>query len=92
MNLVFSYPLTIYPTNIVLDSMLFGSLDETSKLRIFLEGLSRTVVLIIGMLLAIFFYDSLDKVLALSGTMLGTTVVLFIPAVCHYRLIASKAN
>jgi hypothetical protein len=40
-------------------------------------------------LLAIFLYDKLDKVIALSGTFLGTTVVLFIPEACHYKLVAS---
>jgi hypothetical protein len=44
------------------------------------------------MILAIFFYDKLDKILALSGTLLGTTVVLLIPALCHYKLmVKSKA-
>ena len=42
--------------------------------------------MIVGMLMAIFFYDKLDKILALCGTILGTTVVLFIPAICHYKI------
>lgn len=92
LNLVFSYPLTIYPTNIIIDSILFSSLPESSNLRLFLENFSRTIVLLIAMLLALFFYNSLDKLMALSGTILGTTVVLFIPSLCHYKLIARKEN
>lgn len=50
-NIMFSYPLTIYPTNIVLDSILFR------KPRYWIENFVRLVVLILGMVLAISFYD-----------------------------------
>jgi len=53
-----------------------------------MENFSHTIVLIVGMILAIYLYDSLDKVLALCGAILGTTVVLFIPSLCHYKLVA----
>jgi len=89
-NLLFSYPLTIYPTNVVIDNILFDrilKLQEGSTHRYWLENFSRICVLVIGILLAVFFYDQLDKILALMGTILGTTVVLFIPACCHYRIM-----
>lgn len=86
-NLLFSYPLTIYPTNIILDEVLFGCLPETSRVRLALETLMRTLVLAAGMTLAVFFYDDLDRILAMSGCLLGTTVVLIVPSVCHYVLI-----
>ena len=92
-NLVFSYPLTIFPTNLVIDSILFDDilkLEENSKVRLWAENFSRGVVCLIGVLLAVFLYDKLDKVIALSGTFLGTTVVLFIPATCHFKLVASS--
>ena len=61
--------------------------SELKKIYWF-ENISHSVVLVIGMLLAIYLYDHLDKVLALCGAILGTTVVLFIPSVCHFKLIA----
>lgn len=89
-NLLFSYPLCIYPTNLVIDNLLFDrllNLQRGSTRRYWLENVSRICVLLAGILLAIFFYDKLDKILALCGTILGTTVVLFIPACCHYTIM-----
>ena len=92
-NIVFSYPITIYPTNVILDTILFDqifNIDEGSKKRYYFENLLRVVVLIIGIVLAVFFYDQLDKIMALGGTILGTTVVLFTPAACHYKIVQSS--
>ena len=41
-----------------------------------------------GIVCAMYLKDSLDKIFALSGTVLGTTVVMSIPAVCHLKLLA----
>jgi amino acid permease len=93
LNLVFSYPLCIFPTNLVIDSIIFDDflkLEPNTKKRLWAENVSRAVVCIMGVLLAVFLYDKLDKVIALSGTFLGTTVVLFIPATCHYKLVATS--
>jgi len=62
--------------------------DHQQTRRTIYENISHSLVLIIGMTLAVFFYDKLDRILAFSGTILGTMVVLFVPSVCHYRLIA----
>lgn len=50
-NILFSYPLTIFPTNIVLDSILFRSPNHC------LGNIVRLIVLFVGMALAISFYD-----------------------------------
>ena len=57
---MFSYPLTIYPTNVVIDNIIFDrmlNLQEGSRKRYWLENLSRLIVLIAGIVLAVFFYD-----------------------------------
>ena len=58
LNLVFSYPLTIYITNIILESYTFskGTLKGKDKCRYWMKNLQRTIVLIIGILCAIFFH------------------------------------
>ena len=84
LNLVFSYPLTIYPTNIILDSIFLSSFREGTCSRSFLEKLIRTIVLLSAILLAVYLYSHLDIFLAASGTFLGTTVVLLIPSLCHH--------
>jgi hypothetical protein len=50
------------------------------------------VVVLAGMLLAIFLYQHLDKVLGLCGSILGTTVVLMIPSRLHFLLISKRED
>ena len=88
-NLLFSYPLCIYPTNMIIDSHLFKWLEEGSERRLIYENISHSLVLLLALLSALFFYQYLDKILAVIGTVCGLTVVLIIPSICHYKLIAT---
>lgn len=87
-NLVFSYPLTIFITNLILESFTFKNFKENNKQRKYLKNAQRSIVLLLGIVCAIYLKESLDKLLALSGTILGTNVVMSIPAICHLRLMA----
>lgn len=87
-NLIFSYPLIIYITNIILESYIFKSWKKATSCRKWSKNLQRTIVLLLGIIAAMYLKDCLDKVLALSGTLLGTTVVLIIPTLCHQKLLA----
>ena len=88
-NLMFSYPLCIYPTNMIIDASLFKSVTPNSTKRLVYENISHTIVLIIAIILALWLYEYLDKVLAIIGTVCGLSVVLVIPSICHYKLIAT---
>lgn len=46
------------------------------------------MVLASAIIVSIYFAATLDKVLALTGTIFGTAVVMTIPTLCHYNLIA----
>ena len=87
-NLVFSYPLIIYMTNIILEGFMFKSWKKATNARKYCKNLSRSMVLLLGIIAAMYLKDMLDKVLALCGTLLGSTVVMTIPALCHYKLLA----
>jgi len=87
-NLVFSYPLVIYMTNQILEAYLFSSWKKRSKCRKWSKNFSRSMVLASSIIVSIYFADTLDKVLALTGTIFGTAVVMTIPTLCHYSLIA----
>jgi len=63
-----------------------------ARRQYWLENLSHTVVLILGILMAVYFYDYLDKVLALCGSVLGTSVVLLTPSLCHYKIVAKNSG
>ena len=44
-----------------------------------------------AILIAIYYFHKLDKILALSGTLLGTPLVMTFPAICHYKLVAKSS-
>lgn len=47
-------------------------------------------IVILGLVLAITLYHDLDKVLATTGVLFGTFVVLLVPSLCHYKLLATN--
>lgn len=53
--IVFSYPVTIYVTNYVIESIIFKRMAH-STLRKWLKNLSRTIVLAIGTIVGTIFY------------------------------------
>lgn len=63
---------------------------QYSVLRTWLKNLSRTVVVTIGVLVALFFYYSLHKILSFSGVVIGSFVVLITPSLVHYKVVATS--
>ena len=88
LNLVFSYPLTIYPTNKIIESFLFVRMKEVTTKRKWLKNLSRTVVAFLGCYFSILFKDVLDDFLGVTGAVLGISIILIIPTLCHYKICA----
>jgi len=73
----------------IIDAHLFyNCFEEGSSKRVFVENVSHTIVLVGAMLLALVSYHYLDKLLAIIGCFYGLTVVLILPSICHYKLIA----
>jgi len=84
-NLVFSYPLTIYPANQILENFMFGSLKHSRKttLRKWLKNLSRFLVVTAGCACSIFLQPILDQFLGISGAVIGIPIILIVPTLCH---------
>lgn len=59
-NLVFSYPITIHPTNNILESFLFAFLNPESKVRYWLSNFTRMVICFLGCFFSIMFQSRLD--------------------------------
>ena len=87
-NLVFSYPLTIYPTNRIVESFVFAKMTENTLKRKWLKNLSRTIVCFLACFLSITFTNVLDQFLGVSGALLGVPIILIMPTLCHYILVA----
>jgi len=89
-NIIFSYPLIIPIIIQIIEGYLFKNMNY-SVLRTWLKNLSRTSILVIGLLVAYFFYYSIHKILSFYGVVLGSFVVLITPCLIHYKLMAETS-
>ena len=88
-NLVFSYPLTIYPTNTILEGFILSGISkENTTIRLVLENFSRFCICVLGCFCSIIFQAKLDQFLGISGAVLGIPIILIVPSICHFKLCA----
>ena len=85
--LLFTYPLQMYPANIVIESYLVPGWPKSRK-RQMVKNISRTLVVAASCLLAISVYDKLEKLLAVVGALTCCPMAFTLPSLCHYKLIA----
>lgn len=87
LNLVFSYPLVINPTNNVIETYLFGSWKK-SRSRQMSKNVSRTVVIAASCILALVVYNKLTEFLSITGALTCTPIAFTLPAIFHYKMCA----
>lgn len=87
-NLACSYPLCVYPVNLILESYLFKGFTEKTPARKWLKNISRCFVVASAAFFAVVFSSKLDKFLSLLGALLCAPLAFTIPTLCHYKLIA----
>lgn len=63
-------------------------MKEVTTKRIWLKNLSRTIVAFLGCYFSILFKESLDDFLGVTGAVLGISIILIIPTLCHYKICA----
>jgi proton-coupled amino acid transporter len=88
LNLIFSYPLTSACISEGLQSAFFYEGAEHDPKQYWKVNALRSTVPIAGVIVSITVAKSLDKVISLMGAILGVTIVLMIPAFCHFKLLA----
>lgn len=88
-NLVFSYPLTIFPANRILESFIFSSKESSSVSRKWMINFSRFLMVVFACFCSINLQAILDQFLGISGAVLGIPIILIVPTLCHLRLCAS---
>jgi len=82
-NLIFSYPLVIFPANMVIESYLFAGWPK-SKRRQWMKNLSRTIIVALTVVIAILVWDKLDKFLSITGSLFCTPIAFILPSLFHY--------
>ncbi|CAI2365133.1 unnamed protein product [Moneuplotes crassus] len=88
-NLVISYPLVIYPSNVIIESYSIDKIPP-SKSRFWLRNLSRALVVFITFFIGIYLEDTLDRLLSVVGSLTCTPVAFIMPAVFHLQLVAES--
>ncbi len=63
---------------------------QYSILRKWLKNLTRTIIVITTLFIALTFYSSLHKIIGLTGVILGSIVVLITPALINNKLYAES--
>jgi hypothetical protein len=87
--IIFSFPLNIYITNYVVESLIFCEMRH-SETRKWLKNLSRTLIVALSLIVSTFFYYYLPKITGLIGVLIGTTVVMITPALLHNAIVAKS--
>lgn len=90
-NLIFSYSITIQPTNIILGNW-FCSRAPKGKCRHWLKNLQRSVVVLISVVIALTVADKIDQFLGLVGALLCAPLAMTIPALVHLSLLAKTTT
>ena len=86
--MVISYPLMLNVANDIIESWLFGKIRLSRLKRRLIENLSRTVLGIITVFLAILANDKLDSFVSMIGAFACIPLAFTLPALFHYRLCA----
>lgn len=86
-NLIFSYPLILYPANIIIESYVFSKL-QFSIMRKWLKNLYRTVMVAFTVVIALLLGNKLGSFLAFLGAFACTPIAFTLPTLFHYKLCA----
>jgi len=86
-NLLCTYPLTLYPVFTILEGELFSNWKKT-PLRKWSKNLLRAATVVSQIILSIIFASKLDKFLGLVGALLCAPLAFMLPTMCHYKLLA----
>ena len=87
LNLVFSFPLQIYPVEIIFENLLFDGWPKSRKRQMF-KNMSRSVIVFFVVCMTIMLKDKFDKFLAILGSVTCTPMAFTFPAMFHLKAVA----
>jgi len=85
LNLVFTYPLMIYPANNVIESYLYKGWPKSRK-RQMCKNFNRFLMVIFTVIIAIILGPSLDKFLSVLGGVGCAPIAFIFPALFHSKI------
>lgn len=86
-NLVFSYPLILYPAHIVVENYLYHSWPKSKK-RQWSKNFTRALLVAFTVVVTIAMQHKVDKFLGILGAVSCTPIAFTFPALFHYKAAA----
>jgi len=84
-NLFFTYPLQIYPANIIIESYLYKDMPKSKK-RQMLKNVNRTIMVLFTIVFCLLMGDAIDKFISLLGSLTCTPISFTLPCIFHLKL------
>lgn len=86
-NLVFSYPLTLYPAHIIIENYLYAGWPKSKK-RQLSKNISRTMLVLFTVVFTMWMGEKINKFLSILGSLSCTPIGFTFPALFHLKAVA----
>ena len=86
-NLIFSYPLQLYPAHIIIENFLYVGWPKSKK-RQWSKNLSRTLLVLFTIVFTMWMGAKVSKFLSILGALTCTPIAFSFPALFHYKAVA----
>lgn len=91
LNLVFSFPLVLYPAHKIVEQYLYTGWKKSKK-RQWSKNLNRTLLVLAITILTIALGNKVDKFLSLLGALTCTPIAFCFPSLFHYKACATTTK
>lgn len=81
-NLFISYPLVIYPSNIIIENYVYKRVDQSS-FRKWMKNFNRTILVGFTLFMGLYFEETLDRLMSVVGSLCLTPIAFTLPGIFH---------
>merc|ERR1712139_141194 len=89
-NMVFSYPLQLFPACQVLEPLMFTPMSDPPLARKMRKNALRTTIVAVLALVSIVGATNLDNFVSLVGAFCGMPLAFVYPSICHLKLVVGR--
>ena len=87
LNLIFSYPLQLYPAHIVIENYLYINWEKSKK-RQWFKNFTRSMLVLYTILFTMWLDKKISNFLAILGALTCTPIAFTFPGLFHYKVCA----
>lgn len=87
-NLLFSYPLVIYPAHIIIENIIYAGWEKSRK-RQLSKNVTRSILVAFTVVFTLVIGEKIEKLLSFNGALFCTPVAFIFPAAFHLKAVAN---